>query len=114
MRLPCPRPAARRIVGVLLLALWLGQWSLLAHSIAHALPSAMAVAASDTDTAWGHDAGTTACHLVDHLLLGQAPGGQPPSVACLPAAVLRLSAPAASAAPGPVAAAYDARGPPRA
>lgn len=107
------RNATRRLVGVALLALLLGQWTALAHSIAHALgPPAVASVASDQ--AWGHHAGTPACSLVDHLLGGQAPGGPGVSVACVPAAALRLALPASSIGPRPLLRVYEARGPPRA
>ena len=108
------RNASRRVIGVALLALLLAQWTVLAHSIAHAWSPAVVDVAADADHAWGHHAGTSACHLVDHLLAGQAPGGETASVPGLPPAALRLVAPAPSIGPGPVSRAYEARGPPRA
>lgn len=117
MNLLCRRNATRRIVGVALLALLallLGQWTLLAHTIAHArAPAALAVSA-DADHDWGHHAGTPACHLVDHLLTGQAPGAQAASAPPVPPAAVRVAAPPPSIGPGAVARAYEARGPPRA
>ena len=110
----CHRNATRRLVGVALLALLLGQWTVLAHSIAHARAPAAVAVSVDTDHVWGHHAGTPACHLVDHLLAGQAPGGESASVAYVPPADLRVAAPAPSIGPGPVLRAYEARGPPRA
>ncbi|MBA4178217.1 MAG: hypothetical protein C0505_16925 [Leptothrix sp. (in: Bacteria)] len=109
-----PGDAARRIVGVALLALLLGQWTVLAHLIAHARAPAAAAVLADGDNVWGHDAGTPACHLVDHLLAGQAPGGEPAPAACVPRALPRLAAPAPSTHAGPAAQAYEARAPPRA
>ena len=106
--------ATRRLIGVALLALLLGQWAVLAHSIAHARTPAPAAVSADTDHAWGHPAGTPACHLVDHLLAGQAPGGEPASVAFVPPAEMGLAVPASSIGPRPAPRAYQARGPPRA
>lgn len=111
---PRHRNATRRLVGVALLALLLGQWTLLAHSIVHARAPSTAAASPEADHAWGHHAGTSACHLVDHLLTGQAPGGEPTTVSCLPPAAMRVAAPAPSIGPGPASRAYEARGPPRA
>ena len=108
------RNATRRLVGVALLALLLGQWTVLAHSIAHARARAAVAVSADTDHAWGHHAGTPACHLVDHLLAGQAPGGEPASDTRLPPAALPVATAAPSIGPGPVWRAYEARGPPRA
>jgi len=97
-----------------LLALLLGQWTVLAHSIAHARTPAGATAAADTVDGWGHNAGTRACHLVDHLLAGQAPGSEPTALPCLPRAATKVAVAAASIGSGPIAQAYEARGPPRA
>lgn len=104
--------ATRCLVGVALLALLLGQWAVLAHSIAHARTPAVAAVFVESDHAWGHHAGTPACQLVDHLLTGQAPGGEATSAAGLPPGALRVAAPAPSIGPGPVSRAYEARGPP--
>jgi hypothetical protein len=96
-----------------MLALLMGQWTVLAHSIAHARTLADADAVSvESDHVWDHHAGTPACHLIDHLLAGQAPGGQTATVSCLPPAALQVAAPAPSINPGPVSRAYEARGPP--
>ena len=106
--------ASRRLVGVALLALLLGQWTVLAHSIAHAAPTAASAVSVESDHTWDHAAGTPACHLVDHLLAGQAPAGDLAPVPCLPAAARLVAALSASRAPGPISRAYEARGPPRA
>ncbi len=108
------RNAMRRLVGVAVLALLLGQWTVLAHTIVHAQASAAGTASVETDYVWGHDAGSSTCHLIDHLLLGQAPGGDRASVACLAPPALRVAAPAPSANPVPGSRSYEARGPPRA
>ena len=108
------RNAARRLIGAALLALLLGQWAVLAHSIAHARTPAGAAVSANTDDAWSHHAGTPACHLVDHLLVGQAAGAEPVSIPCLPPAARQVAAPAPSIGPGPASRAYEARGPPRA
>ena len=108
------RNATRRLIGVALLALLLGQWMALAHSIVHAPTSAAVAVSADTDDHWDHDAGTAACHLVDHLLAGQAPGGESASVPCVPPAAMRVAARAPSIGPACASPAYEARGPPRA
>ncbi len=112
---PCRhRNATRRLVGVALLALLVGQWVVLAHAIAHArTPAAVAVSA-ETDHGWGHHAGTPACDLVDHLLTGQAPGTESASANGRPAAAIRVAPPLPSIGPGRASRAYEARGPPRA
>lgn len=111
----------RRLLGVLLFALLTAQALALTHAIAHA-PQAIAAftasagtaaAATDRDVVWGHTVGSASCHLVDHLLIGQATGFDPVVLplskldealpTCLPpAAVARLALRA-----------YEARGPPR-
>ena len=108
----CHRNAIRRLIGVVWLALLLGQWTALVHSIDHAPSSAAVAGSADTDHAWSHGAGTSACHLVDHLLTGHGPGGQPATVCGFPPAGLRVAASAPSIGPGPLARAYEARGPP--
>jgi hypothetical protein len=112
------RLASRRLVGVALLALVLGQWTMLAHAIAHARTAAVVEHAAGVDQdhshGWGHDAGTPVCDLVDHLLTGQAPGVSHEAVRCLPPAAALAATAAPSEAPGPFAPAYEARGPPRA
>jgi hypothetical protein len=106
--------ALRRLIGVALLSLLVGQGVVLTHAIEHARAQAAVAGSAEPDHAWGHQAGTSACHLVDHLLTGQAPGGEPATAPCLPAAALRLVAPAPSLSPGLASRAYEARGPPRA
>jgi hypothetical protein len=108
------RNTLRRFVGVALLALMLGQWTILVHSIEHAQVPAAVEDSGDTDHAWGHHAGTSACHLVDHLLTGQAPAGEPPTPPCLSPAAMRVAGPAPSIGPSAAFRAYEARGPPRA
>lgn len=106
--------AVRRLIGVALLALLVGQWTALAHSIGHAHLHAQAAESIDDHDAWGHQAGTPDCQLVDHLLVGQAAGGNPAPLLRLPPAAKLLAAPAPSIRPGPASRAYEARGPPRA
>lgn len=112
------RTATRRLVGVALLALMLGQWALLAHTIAHAPGSVAAAVAvvsdTGTDDDWDHQAGTAQCHLLDHLLAGQAPGADSATPACPPPTTTRLAAPAPANEPGAALPVYEARGPPRA
>lgn len=100
-----------------LLALVLGQWSVLAHAVWHAPGAAGAasvVADADGDHLWGHQAGTHGCHLVDHLLVGQATGAEPPAVFATAAAAVPAQAVAAVPMPGASTWAYAARGPPAA
>lgn len=104
--------ASRRLVGVALLALLLGQWTVLAHSIAHARAPAASGVSVEADHAWDHAAGTPTCHLVDHLLAGQAPPVDLAPAPCLPAAAPRIAALSSSLSPGPISRAYEARGPP--
>lgn len=112
------RLASRRLIGVALLAMLLGQWSVLAHSIGHARALDLVAPSSSADHAhddpWGHQADTAACALVDHLLTGQAPGGEPAAELGLPRQTSRVAAGAASHASWAVARPYEARGPPRA
>lgn len=118
MNLPRQSNATRRLIGVSLLALLLGQWAVLAHSIGHGhRPAVAAVAVDDhkqEHDSWGHHAGTPTCQLVDHLLVGQATGGEPAPALWLPPAASQLAAPASSISPGPASRAYEARGPPEA
>lgn len=129
MNLSCHLQGTRRLIGVVLLALLWAQWAVLAHAIGHADRPAMvasraAAAVADNndhghehdhgDGAWGHDAGTPTCELLDQLLAGHAAGGQPaPLFVLRPAAVLP-AVPAASITRWPALPAYEARGPPRA
>lgn len=120
----------RRLVGVLLLALLLAQWSALLHAVMHAPalsagrfhdaapPVAGAGPAADDDTDHsdqsGHEAGSSVCQLFDHLLLGQAPGSDGPPATPDPWCQEAPRAQPRSATPRTAAAAYEARGPPRA
>lgn len=107
--------AMRRLIGVALLAWVMGQWTVLSHSIAHAQPVPGVESSADSNHVWGHAAGTSACHIVDHLLAGQAPAGDPPTPPCRPIAAMRMAVPPVpSIGPGPASRAYQARGPPRA
>jgi hypothetical protein len=109
------RPSARRWIGVAVLALLLAQWTALGHAFSHASwRSPTAVAQADDAHGWSHSAGSSACQLVDQLLVGQATGGDPP-VLCvvLTGATAAPLAPSRAPAQRPLAA-YDARGPPRA
>ncbi len=108
------RGATRRVVAAVLLALLLGQWTVLVHAINHAGTATPAALSADSDQAWGHQSGTSACHLVDHLLAGQAPGGEPASAAFVPPSAIEVAVPATPICPGPASRAYEARGPPRA
>lgn len=114
MNTPRLRNAARRLVGVALLALLLGQWTALAHSVVHAHLPAQASLTVDDHDAWGHQAGTPNCQLVDHLLVGQAAAGAPAPLLGVPPALTLPAALAPSIAPGPASRAFEARGPPRA
>ncbi len=97
-----------------MLALLLGQWTVLAHSVAHAQTAETAAVSADSDQTWGHQADTTACHLVDHLLTGQAAGAEPASLAFVPHSATEVAVAASSIDPSPALRAYRARGPPRA
>lgn len=109
----------RRLLGVMLFALLTAQALALAHAVAHGpqwvAASRHAVAqTTDRDTIWGHAAGSTACHLVDQLLTGQATGLDP-----VPWPLSRLEAARPVCLPPATVArlalqAYEARGPPRA
>lgn len=123
MNLPRHLQATRRLIGVMLLALLCAQWVALSHAIGHvdwpASAARLATAAATDDhahdnRAWGHDAGTAACELLDHLLAGQAAGVMPAPLILLRPAAAMLAAPAPSITPGPVWRAFEARGPPRA
>jgi hypothetical protein len=109
------RPSARRWIGVAVLALLLAQWTALGHAFSHASwRGTTAAAQADDAHSWSHSAGSSACQLVDQLLVGQATGGEPPSWCVVP-----IGADVAPLAPPPAPArhplaAYDARGPPRA
>jgi len=127
------RYAVRRLIGAVVLALLLGQWTVLTHSITHTRlgpdaaafvgvgvgvgAGAGATASADTDTdtdeSWGHHAGSSVCQLVDQLLIGQAVGGEPAAGPCVPPDATRAESLATLIGPSPVAHAYQARGPPR-
>lgn len=112
---------ARRLTGVLVLALLCAQWLGLAHAIAHGPAEAVELARThhgdhgdhgDHRDHWGHDADTPVCQVVDHLLCGQAVGD---AVATLPPLQRAASAAAAHrhpVPPGRVPCPYEARGPP--
>jgi hypothetical protein len=116
-----PRRMARRIVGVLLLALSLGlsQWSALAHAIAHStgLPAdsagSSAHAGDVLELTWGHEAGTPECRLFDQLLGGQALGAEAAPMPGVPLACAPLVADALSPCRQPTLRTYLARGPPQ-
>lgn len=124
MSAPRRRHAARRLIGVALLALLFGQWAALAHSIGHAhLPSQAALHDHDHDhdhddgrdhDPWGHEAGTSGCQLFDHLLVEQAASGESQPALWRPAAYALPMALAPSISPCSPSRSYDARGPPRA
>lgn len=86
---------ARRLIAAALLALLFTQWAALVHSVVHApvgsVPAvvhapvrgmhaevhapggeAQAVEVHEHAPAFGHAAGSAACELLDHLLIGQA------------------------------------------
>lgn len=115
---------ARRLTGLLVLALLCAQWIGLVHAIAHGPADAVEVARAHHgdhaghaghdghDDHWGHDADTPVCQVVDQLLCGQAVGD---AVATLPP--LERAGPVAAAHRHPVPTGrvpcpYEARGPP--
>lgn len=123
MNLPRHIQATRRLIDVVVLALLCAQWAALSHAIDHADRPAMAAGLASAanvddhnhgDEAWGHDAGTPTCELLDHLLAGHAGGGKPPQLFLLGRTATLPAAPAPSITPGPASRAYEARGPPRA
>jgi hypothetical protein len=108
------RNVARRCIGAAVLALLLAQWTALGHAYSHAAWRTAAVAQTDDAQGWHHAAGSSACQLVDQLLVGQATGGEPLTLAtCLRGARVLPLAPTTAAACA-LLSAYDARGPPRA
>lgn len=110
----------RRLVGVALLALLLAQWTALAHAWAHGPLhisghiSGQPAAEAEADVTWDHDAGSSACQLVDHLLIGQAAGAASAAVPFFLATTPPAAAPGGPIARGLALRAYEARGPPRA
>ena len=120
MNRPRHRTSLSRLIGVAVLALLLGQWTVLLHSIehahahkhAHAHEYAEITAEANADHDWGHEAGTPTCQLLDQLLTGQAPSPERLAVDYLRPADVRVAAPAPSTAPGPAWRAYQPRGPP--
>lgn len=109
-----------RIVGMLLLALLMAQWSVLGHAIAHGTPtslvSASAVAKADhgDHQTWGHEAGAPECRLFDQLLSGHALAADAAPMPGLPLARTPVAANELSACRQPTLRGYLARGPPRA
>jgi hypothetical protein len=103
-------------MGLALLALLVGQWAILGHSIAHARTPDVAERLVDVahkqGQDWGHEAGTSACDLVEHLLTGQAPGEEHEVLLGLAPVEGPAAVAASSNAPGLVSPAYEARGPP--
>ena len=114
MKTPRHSNAARRLVGVALLALLLAQWTALTHAIAHVPLGAGAMVAAQADTAWGHQAGAPACALVDHLLFGQLSGGDCAAIPWFLPTASPAAAPRLPIVCGVALRAYEARGPPRA
>ena len=109
-----------RIVGVLLLALLLAQWTVLGHAIAHGSvapgvsASPAAHAGNDVGLTWGHEAGAPECQLFDQLLSGQALGAEAAPMPGVPLASTPLAANELSPCRQPTLRAYLARGPPQA
>jgi len=113
IKLRCPQ-TTRRVVGVVLLALMLVQWAALVHAVNHAPALGGALVVADADPHWGHDSGTPTCHLLDHLLLGQAIGSTGVQVPHLEFSAAAPGSADHSVTSRPAAHAYEARGPPRA
>lgn len=115
-----PRIAVRRLIGLALLALLLGQWTVLRHALTHtgSRPALAAAAAVDAaavavaDDAWGHAAGSSVCQLVDQWLLGQLLGVDATASPCVSPAPPRAASPGSPIWSSPAAQAYQARGPP--
>lgn len=109
-----------RIVGVLLLALLLAQWSVWGHAMAHgtALSSGStspeAKAGNERELTWGHEAGAPECRLLDQLLNGQALGAEAAPMPSLPVASTPLAGNDLSPCRQPTLRTYLARGPPQA
>ena len=108
------RAAIGRLVGAVLLALLLAQWTTLTHAIAHVPLGAAGLATIEGDGRWGHDAGSPSCLLIDHLLLGELTGGDAPAMSGLPPDAMLATAPKCRRAHSSTRRAYEARGPPRA
>ena len=104
----------RRVVGVAMLSLVLAQWVALVHAIEHAHGPSAAADQHDPDGAWGHEAGSSACLLIDHLLTGQAPGEPATGLPDASAAESTAVGPTKSVFHGRNPKPYQARGPPRA
>jgi hypothetical protein len=102
----------RRSIGAAVLSLVLGQWTLLVHAIEHAHAPEAVAEVHEGDHAWGHQAGSAACHLFDQLLSGQAPGAAPAMARGPRPGASPSVAPTGWICPGPEARAYEARGPP--
>ncbi len=104
----------RGLLGVAVLVLLLAQWTALVHAIVHAPTGVHTTASRDVDAAWGHTADSASCHLLDHLLTGQAPG---PAEAKAPFACPVEAAPASRLTAihrHQVLRPYEALGPPQA
>lgn len=96
----------------------LGQWSALSHLTSHAPAREVGAHSVNSDHGhdqdWGHQAATSTCELSDHVRTGQAPVSEHLAGLRLPAEASHIAAGAAPSSPGPIARAYEARGPPRA
>ena len=106
---------ARRLSGVMLLALLLAQAVALSHGIRHSPLGLKPHVSSVVEPSehWGHEHGTPECRLVDQLLSGQAPGPDPVALPCRPPAAAPARLSALSDNPSRALRAYEARGPPR-
>lgn len=114
MNTPRHCTAIRRLVGVMVLALLLAQWVALTHAVAHAQLDADSALAAESDNAWGHQAATPSCQLVDQLLIGQLSVGDPAAIPWFWATATPVASPILSIDRGVTLRAYEARGPPRA
>jgi hypothetical protein len=101
-----------RLVGAALLALLLTQWTALTHAIAHAPLSAGHVVAVAGDEHWDHEAGSSSCALIDHLLLGGSAGSDPPAMPRVQPDAAPWATPSLPIACAATLRAYEARGPP--
>ncbi|MBK7616501.1 MAG: hypothetical protein KA375_01530 [Vitreoscilla sp.] len=104
----------RRVVGVVMLALLLSQWLALGHAVAHSQSSVASQALADDDSdSWGHAAGAATCHLLGHLLTGQAPGHELPVTPPADCVAVQAEALGATQCFGTAPHAFEARGPPQ-
>jgi hypothetical protein len=113
-RSPAGLSFIQRLAAAVVLALLFAQGAALTHAVAHARTQGLAAEAVAAQDVWGHDAGSSACHLLDHLLSGQAPGAQTAALDCPPPAPAQRAEVLKSFDTGPALRAYEARGPPRA